>query len=296
MKQVLIDANSNVMTFDGKNLETIGTAIPMSEPVKNKIYAFGNDLYSKVGDEYKLVAENAEVFYLGTPRQQAEQQFKKLNIDELLDVYVYHDKKDNSIQPFPMIQEYLDIFYPDDLNNSSPNMVIIQKGQNQHLMCINKEETVLILADKAIGNEEAFFWHGGIYTRLNNTLFARIPVIIEHVNNSYMVIRDNADNKSTFVIDADGNVDYLGTFNRILTTDVSTILSTRKDNIDSCWHLGDNFIKKVVVSVADKDIVEILQDGYIVHHYKTDVGYDNGGIIDATQVYHLNDDGNYVCD
>ena len=284
MKKVILDAASNAYLFDGTRMEAMGKAEKLQDVYNGMIFAIGRDLYLKKGDEYSLLAVDAELFAFGAGDPFAEKQFEIIKGECL-----YVEPGIPGILRFPNNPAYASLYAPEISDLQEKGFVIHSKANKGHVYLLNDEKMVVCSEIPAFFCNNTLFWNGHGYV-LENGKFIRQPWKLCYQKDAYLLMELGC---VLWVLYANGKIDTLGWLIEKVPTRNGDILVTKNNHCESCYYLGENGPQHVVSVHDEEQSYRINQDGSIEYSYIFRMSaYDSDTQVSET--YQLKD-GRYQC-
>lgn len=288
--QIILDSLSNAYSFDGRNLVSLGKVTEMRELWQGKIFQIGKDIYVKKQDDqhndyFEKWMTNAEFYEFGSGDDFVNQQFSKVG-----DCLLFVEKNKAGFKKLPDgISDVFNSLKISEELKSRKKFVLFSDGR-YYICCEDKNGEPQILTDDVLANNEcgmSFVWGCDGYV-LRNNKFEQMPwsLVYDRSEEYHLFLLNNF----VFAVFDSTEIRPLGSFVVIKHTDVSDILLTGTTYGNECFHLGDDFIDRVVYSPFDDDC-HINKDGSITHEYLFRC---DGEEFDCFDVYKIVN-GHYTC-
>ena len=289
MKKIVFNSE-NGYAYDFVNGEVVelGKFCGIKRLHETGIYSIGNDIYQLVEGKYCLVAKDAD-FYLinNTPNPKTEQ------FTLIKDLLLFTSVSTTNIIEIANVEAYRQIFYFS--RNEKPVFAIKTHSNNSYKVFV---ETlcgkIVESCEKVIGSkfDSSFFWNGAIWT-LQTYGFTKTPIDLQIVNKSYIIAYADEKSKPVFLITSEGNISSLGNYKTVIRNSSATILVVHENKGFRLWNLTDEFVESIVFVNGDESFEISNDSGTITLYQKVDVGSADGGLIDETVFYKLDDKQHY---
>lgn len=284
MEKIIVDSETKkAYVFDGKRLKQLGVTRTMRRIWQDKIFAFGNDFYLRNGEEFSLLAEEAELRWILTTNKFASKQFELLG-----DVLVMNDSNIAGIQKLD--KAYAQFLNEDLFAKEKPILFFQQKKSKKALVVIEKGFGNICLSEK-----EAIFlddmccflaWNSRIYSYFRkNDCFVLQSLHLLFEGNDYLVFscKDECLGECAYILKKNGEMIAVGTAPRLHRFPNAILLEFS----NGVYHLkNDNFIS-VISFCYPENSYSVLDNGDII--YRFTIKYNDAPDTFSEETYRLVD-------
>lgn len=287
MKKIVFNSeNGYAYDFVNGEMLELGKFCGIKQIHNTGIYYIGNDIYQLVNGKYHLLAENVEFHPISNLPTPNTKQFTTIK-----GILLFSNATTPDIIEINNVDAYKQIFFQQ--KTEQPVFAVRSRQNGSYTVFVrDTSDKIVKSCENAIGHGSTFFWSGAVW-KFGHTGTMKTPIDLPIANSNYIIARSYEKVKDVFLITSEGNVSYLGNFKSIFRSPSSTILIVHEDNGLRLWNLTDRFIESIVFVNSDENFDISDSDGVITLHQKVDVGSDNGGIIDETVLYKLDNKQHY---